>query len=79
MRLRKILCAGLIVGSTTTAMVVTTGGPAGALVTQCDQINANIDYAMNMDLYFNGLGYYDIAAAWYEIAYADIQYRFAYC
>jgi len=34
---------------------------------------------MNMDLYFNGLGYYDIAAAWYEIAYADIQYRFAYC
>jgi hypothetical protein len=79
MRLRKLLCAGLIVGSAATATVVTTGGPADAMVTECDQILANYNYAINMDIYFNNLGYFDIAQAWWEIAYADLQYRFAYC
>lgn len=49
------------------------------MVTQCDQILENYNYAIGEDLYFNSLGYYDIAMAWWEIAYSDLQYRMAYC
>jgi hypothetical protein len=60
-------------------MVVTTGGPAHAMVTECDQMLANYQYANSMYLYFGGLGYYDIARAWSQISYEDYQYLFAYC
>ena len=79
MRLRKLLCAGLIVGGAMTAMVVTTGGSAQAAVTECDQVAANYDYALNTGTYFLGLGYSNIAQAWFEIAGADLQYVLAYC
>jgi hypothetical protein len=79
MRLRKLLCAGLIAGSAATAMVATTGGSAHAAVTECDRILANYDYATSTGNYFLGLGYANIAAAWYQVADSDAQYLLAYC
>jgi hypothetical protein len=79
MRLRKLLCVGLLIGSATTATVGITGGPAQAAITACDQAISNYQYDTAQADLFAAQGYQNLADTWYSLAGEAMLYYLSYC